>query len=617
LIKTQITNFHRSELQGDSLSSGLSNTAVNAENGEQLIDMSFQPPAAISVVQTNNDGVTRRYDKKQYCLFCGSKQSRLIRHLVNQHGTEKEVLEILALKNNKLEKNKSMTRLRNLGNHAHNCEVLREGQGQLLVTYRPKSAVSPSEYLPCEHCFGYLTKRQLWRHRCKLREDKKSGRVMANSAMLLPIPKGISSKVYEVISRMVDGQVKVIAKSDEIIMKYAAKLYLRLGVEQHAYIRDKIREVTRLMIEIRKKEGFSDCSLKDCMRPEMFREVVSALRALSGFDETTRQYKTPSLALHIGHALTACSKIAKGLAIETKNSELLQAIKGFSNLCKLEWTDEVSRNATKTLYKRKRNKAKLLPLAEDVTKLNKYLELQTEKASKSICVENKSLEIKRLWRTIAETTLTHLIVFNRRRQGEVSKMKLEDYLNRPTSPVSSDVQSSLSRLEQELCKIFIRIEIEGKRGRTVPVLINGEMQRALKLLVDNRTHAGVPLDNPYLFACSNYGSLSYIRGSDCLRKFAIACESSHPETLTSTNFRKHIATMSQLLSLNENEMDMLAQFMGHDIRIHREYYRLPEDTLQLAKMSKLFLMMENGVISNLSGKTLDEAAVNLGTGLNY
>ncbi|XP_057297977.1 uncharacterized protein LOC130628930 [Hydractinia symbiolongicarpus] len=38
--------------------------------------------------------------------------------------------------------------------------------------------------------------------------------------------------------------------------------------------------------------------------------------------------------------------------------------------------------------------------------------------------------------------------------------------------------------------------------------------------------------------------------------------------------------------LEERELEMLASYMGHDIKVHREYYRLPEDTLQLAKCGK-------------------------------
>ncbi len=50
------------------------------------------------------------------------------------------------------------------------------------------------------------------------------------------------------------------------------------------------------------------------------------------------------------------------------------------------------------------------------------------------------------------------------------------------------------------------------------------------------------------------------------------------------------------MNLKNNELNQLAKFLGHDIRVHREYYRLSENTIQLAKVSKLLLSLENNQI---------------------
>jgi len=67
--------------------------------------------------------------------------------------------------------------------------------------------------------------------------------------------------------------------------------------------------------------------------------------------------------------------------------------------------------------------------------------------------------------------------------------------------------------------------------------------------------------------------------------------------------------MSKILNLDENEADQLADFLGHDIRIHRQYYRLPEETLQLAKISKVLMAMEKGTLSDYKGKKLDDIEI--------
>ena len=63
--------------------------------------------------------------------------------------------------------------------------------------------------------------------------------------------------------------------------------------------------------------------------------------------------------------------------------------------------------------------------------------------------------------------------------------------------------------------------------------------------------------------------------------------------------------MSQVLNLKKTELNMLAAFLGHDVRVHREFYRLPEATMQVAKISKLLMTMEQGV-GRWRGKSMDE-----------
>ncbi|RXN13663.1 N-lysine methyltransferase SETD8 [Labeo rohita] len=61
--------------------------------------------------------------------------------------------------------------------------------------------------------------------------------------------------------------------------------------------------------------------------------------------------------------------------------------------------------------------------------------------------------------------------------------------------------------------------------------------------------------------------------------------------------------------MTDTEMDQLENFLGHDIRIHREFYRLPEKTLQLAKISKVLMALEQGRLSEFHGKNLDEIGI--------
>ena len=112
------------------------------------------------------------------------------------------------------------------------------------------------------------------------------------------------------------------------------------------------------------------------------------------------------------------------------------------------------------------------------------------------------------------------------------------------------------------------------------MLITADLKSAMDKLVDEQLHAraDVAKDNPHVFALSK-GSLLYIRGHDVLRTSSEVCGATRPQLLRSVNLRKHVASMSQILNLKDHELDQLADFMGHDMKIHREFYRLPNDVV--------------------------------------
>lgn len=193
-------------------------------------------------------------------------------------------------------------------------------------------------------------------------------------------------------------------------------------------------------------------------------------------------------------------------------------------------------------------------------------------------------------------------------------MKISEYkdaVNMPRTAVS-DFQQQLSPVEQHLCHVLTRVEIPGKQGRTVPVPLTARFREAVDCILSHRSLCDVPDSNEYVFA--RPASSGHSRCCDVLRRVSMLCGAESPESLRSTKLRKHIATVSQMENLKDNELDLLAQFLGHDISVHREFCRLPLDVLQTVKVAKLLIAMENGQQLNLTGKTLDEIHVNLNEG---
>ena len=155
------------------------------------------------------------------------------------------------------------------------------------------------------------------------------------------------------------------------------------------------------------------------------------------------------------------------------------------------------------------------------------------------------------------------------------------------------------------------IHVRGKRGRQVPVLFNKEEEDALKLLIKTRENAGVHQDNPYVFATPTRGSLRPLRGNDCLKKTINNIPSlQFPDRIKSTQLRKYCATVSQIADLDETQLRWLADHLGHNLDVHREFYRLRDSTIELSKVSRVLLAMDEGKGKDFSGKKLSDIKVN-------
>ena len=175
-------------------------------------------------------------------------------------------------------------------------------------------------------------------------------------------------------------------------------------------------------------------------------------------------------------------------------------------------------------------RSKLLPLTKDVKLLNEHLKTKWKEAHVAL---NASHNNATDWMDLSRISLALIILFNRRRQGEVSKMTISDF-NQQHSGNEEDVVNALSPFEKTLCTIFSKIEIIDKQGRTDSVILTDEIKTWLNRLVQTRTDVGVHPDNNFIFARLCYGSQGHIWGRDCLRKFGKDCGAGHQIFLRST-----------------------------------------------------------------------------------
>ncbi|XP_026011848.1 uncharacterized protein LOC113014492 isoform X5 [Astatotilapia calliptera] len=541
-----------------------------------------------------------------FCFVCGKPQTKFARHLETHENENAEVAQVLQLPKSSKDRKVHLERLRNLGNFKHNSAVKTTGSGCLKVKRISKKSSSSAEtYEYCLYCKGMISRKEVSRHmkRCALRpennaEEKLKDRVFGIASTQSTMSQPISSELYSVLGKMHKDDVSSAIRNDHYIMQLAQSLFNKHGSDRskHEYIRQKVRELGRLLVTLRHTTRIHN--MEEAIKPANFFILTNAVKRVSGFDTETSTFKAPSLALKLGHSLRKISDIIMCRALMEEDQEAIDSIRRFHTLHETKWSELVSHSALSNLSEAKYNKVDSLPLTRDVQKLQLYLGQQVESAREKLG-DNPTVGT---YAALAKVILCQVILFNRRREGEVARMTVKNFEDRDMSKLNDDISSGLTEVEKRLCQQFARVELKGKKGRKVAVILTSDMTDNLSLLVSKRKECGVSENNMYLFAipCSD----GHYRGQ--FGQFADACGAEHPQNLRSTNLRKQIATISQVMNLKDNELDQLADFLGHDIRVHREYYRLPQSTIQLAKISKLLMAMEKGSVKDIQGKTLDE-----------
>lgn len=58
--------------------------------------------------------------------------------------------------------------------------------------------------------------------------------------------------------------------------------------------------------------------------------------------------------------------------------------------------------------------------------------------------------------------------------------------------------------------------------------------------------------------------------------------------------------------MSKKDLEQLARHMGHELSVHKEFYRLQEDVVELAKISKLLLTVERGEAHQFAGMSVED-----------
>ncbi|KAL3287147.1 hypothetical protein HHI36_001626, partial [Cryptolaemus montrouzieri] len=188
--------------------------------------------------------------------------------------------------------------------------------------------------------------------------------------------------------------------------------------------------------------------------------------------------------------------------------------------------------------------------------------------------------------------LVSLLVFNRRRPGDIARVKIEDSLNCE--------YVNLNKKQNQ----YIRFSIQGKIAIGVPVMVHLTKLPSLKLVLKYRKKAGVSRLNPYLFVIPGRDHFVHLEADRLLKIYSKAC---NHNSLSCTELRKHLATNCAQWDLQDVQIKDIADYMGHHERIHMEHYRIPSATRDITRISNI---LEKAQGESNAYKELNEDGLN-------
>ncbi|XP_063910844.1 uncharacterized protein LOC135128004 [Zophobas morio] len=548
----------------------------------------------------NLENDTKNLCRRQpdFCIYCETDVLNFARHLRRIHGCEPEVIKILSVPASSPERKHLISELRKRGNFVKNSHMC-------LKPVKSGKMGNGVRYVPCKHCLGFYSSKQLYRHvkTCRSRETVRTVYSHLTDAQnVLLRHKQIDKDLVNIVfPKMLADDISMEAKSDPLICMFGAR-YIKCHRERHFVniCSRKMRELSRLLIEIKKQKPLIQ-SLFEALRPENFQLFVQATKVIAKYDPETDKFETPTYALNIQSSLKQCCDIAI-LTVSKDSSvcdiEAEEEYKAFKQLLEDAWKFEISAKFTVSNNTQKFNKVPLIPLVEDLKALTDYLEQEGEKTYLDLESNRDLLSYK----TLSEIVFCRLLLLNRMKIGELEKTRLSIYVSEDTTQ-NDDLSHFVTLCERILLKKFKNIVLRDSQCRDIPVLFSSELQKYTDKLIELRTNF-IRTENVYLFA--DIYTNNPIEAHKIFRTHALKSGVKNCNALISIRLRKHLATVAQLLTMSNYDLEQLQTFMGHNQDTERPFYVQPLDIHQVAKLSKTLLFKERGKTGELKIKTLSE-----------
>ena len=376
----------------------------------------------------------RPYDTVHACNFCQKLFTHIQDHIEKRHHDMVEVKEILKLRKQmadaevkgplKKEIKKLQNCIRFSGDHIHNQLVKDCKQGELLIQRKScaKEKFNFEDYGPCIDCLQWIkleSSASIHQRNCpKTIGDfrKKRNLILGAKELIGAIePSGSEMLQKEVFLKMRNDDVSRCAQKDNLICQlgdvWLSKSIghkLRRGRDSSFHM----RLAAKLLLACRERLHMQSIDMFNLLIMKNFDIIVEETLKLCGLNEH-EELAHPSTANKLGFDIARLVSLKYGLCLRNKDSDGKEEADGFLKLMKIDWSTKVTKRVGDLLRERHFENRRQLPHPKDI-------ETIAEKLSSTLTAYD--FKNKTQYTTVAKTALLRLMVYNRRRSGEIEEL---------------------------------------------------------------------------------------------------------------------------------------------------------------------------------------------------
>lgn len=311
--------------------------------------------------------------------------------------------------------------------------------------------------------------------------------------------------------------------------------------------------------------------------------MLDVIKKITGYKEDSVHLSSAYLGHTIGSLLERVMDILDAYYLTQEQDEKRKWLSDFRILFKNDYASTIRSKATLTENKSRRKKnLQDMPTSKDISNFQNFLKGKQFK-SLSYLQSMKKWDADSLshWYNLLNSTMIKLLVFNRRRPGEIQRIEVEDFLKREDVSENDEYYQILPESDKVQCKKYCIMRGQGKRidGIDSSVYMQKTDVQSLNIIIKYRARVGIKTNNKFLFAVPNVNddrtkhALAY---NEC-KRLVNECQKTFqplekPDALTATLLRKQFATKYSTFK-DDEKLNEITNHLAHTNRTHFSRYR--------------------------------------------